>query len=80
MSLHIYRYANKTDWMDVPEDVGRVLTNCCHCYMPAKDAKYRKHFDDWNARQEVACREGKGCDANPRRRIGMYNRPHPEYD
>ena len=60
----------------------KVLTDCCHCLIPRHEARFRKQiaFDGWVMTQEVACKPGFGCDANPRKRIGKWNRPRPEYE
>ena len=78
--IHVLRYRNKTEWAPVSEHTdGDVITHCCHCRMPAKEARFRKHYDDWNSHQEVWCNEDAGCNVNARRRIGMWNRPAPVY-
>lgn len=71
-----------TEWWDVPASAGTVLTTCCHCRMPAEQARYRKVISHggYTANQQVCCKPGHGCEANPRRKIGMWNRPWPEYE
>jgi hypothetical protein len=81
-AFHISFIEAKTEWRDIPEDIGPVVTHCCHCRMDAADARFRKliSHDGYVVTQQVECKPDRGCYANPRRRIGMWNRPHPEYD
>jgi hypothetical protein len=81
--IHISTPTGQTEWMDVPPDAGMVFADCCHCRMPAEQARFRKieWYGGCEMSQRVECKPGFGCDANPRRRIGKWNRPHPEdYD
>ena len=53
---------------------GMVLTDCCVCYMPLEEARYRceiTNVESWYPPlREVCCAPGFGCDANPRRSNG----------
>lgn len=71
-----------TPWRDIPAGKGKVRTDCCHCLIPRREARFRKQiaYDGWLVTQDVACKPGFGCDANPRKRIGKWNRPRPEYE
>ncbi len=84
MSLvHISRVEEKTPWRDIPANSAEtVVTHCCHCRMPRGQARFRKlvSFGGYIATQQVCCKPGFGCYANPRRKIGMWNRPHPQYE
>jgi hypothetical protein len=74
--MHVLRYRDVIEWQDSTAG-GPVRTDCCHCNMPAAHAQVRIMSDDWNMTAEWRCRPGFGCDANPRRRIGMHLRPGP---
>lgn len=79
--VHISVADEVTEWRDIPVE-GAVRTDCCHCLVPAAEARFRKlgHFGGYMVSQEVHCKEGCGCYANPRKRIGMWNRPAPEWE
>ncbi len=80
--VHISRVEEKTPWRNTPYNAGDVVTHCCHCRMPPRQTHYRKlvSFGGYIATQQVYCKPGFGCDKNPRRKIGMWNRPCPQYE
>lgn len=82
MSLHISWIEERTSWRDIPPDVAKVRTHCCHCIVSSVEARFRKLISNggYVVTQEVQCREDCGCFANPRKRIGKWNRPAPEYE
>ncbi len=66
-------------WLPIPKSWGEtVITDCCVCRIPRREAEYRT-AEDWppsyyEPHVTVACRTGHGCKSNPRRRIGSGNR------
>ncbi len=57
------------------------LTNCCHCNMESKDIIFDGGYQEWYGWNiQLLCESDKGCNLNPRRKIGMDNRPYPEYN
>jgi hypothetical protein len=63
-------------WGPVPAAWGpTVLTGCCVRRVPRREAEVRFGFQAWyDPTPRVACRSGRGCKADPRRRAGSVGR------
>lgn len=80
MRIHILRgpYIH-SPWYPIPRSWGdTVITDCCVCRMPRREAEYRASFDPapsyYDPTIRVQCRTGCGCKKNPRKKIGAGNR------
>ena len=65
-----------TPWLPVPASAGAtILTTCCVRRVPRQEAEVRYGLQAWyDPHPVVACRSGRGCKADPRRRAGAVGR------
>lgn len=58
-----------------PRKKRRQFATCCNCWMDPSDTVTGGFFQDWYGwKFKTECAPDKGCNANPRRRIGKHLR------